>query len=155
MAPPQTPENRHSPYVEALESLIGELEDAQKEAGIKRIELSVAEAGLNQLAQLARQLVEKAPPEDRAQYRHRIASFIQSIGRGSRGATAIYKSILDLLASEPGRVWSAAEARAALQAKGIPSDAEQIHNIFQYLARKDRVERSGPGRYRLADKQVA
>src|SRR6266851_3584746 len=110
MQPSKPLVNSQSRYQDALESLMGELKYAQEDARIKRIDLAVAEARVHELAQLAMKLVEMVRPEERADLRHRIAAF--TIRRDSRGATAVYTNVLDLLQSGPGREWSAAEAHA-------------------------------------------
>jgi hypothetical protein len=155
MAAPKSQINSPRPYQAALESLMGELEDAQNEARDKRIDLAIAEARILDLCETARRLVEMMPPHDRADLRHRIAAIVQPLGRLSRGATIAYSNILDLLMNEPGKDWSAPEVHNVLVAKGIPSDQEQVHNVLQYLARKQRIERVSRGRYRLNQRRVA
>jgi hypothetical protein len=140
-------QNNHSPYEAALESAFADLEAAQEEVHEKRNELAIAEARARELSQLALRLIEVVTPSDRANHRHRVAALLQSSSGTSRGATVTYANVVQLFAKEPKREWSAPEAHAELVARGIPADAEQVHNVFQYLAKKGRLERVSRGRY--------
>lgn len=139
----------HSVYEAALESAFADLVRAQEEVRARRNGLAIAEARARELSQLALSLIDMVPPEDRADHRHRVAALRQSSGSASRGATVTYANVVELFARQPSREWSASEAHGELVAKGVPTDAEQVHNVFQYLARKGRLERVSRGRYRL------
>jgi hypothetical protein len=55
--------------------------------------------------------------------------------------------------SRPENDWSVAEAHGELAANGISCDFQQVQNVFQYLARKQRIERVSRGRFRLAQRR--
>lgn len=138
-----------SAYEAALESALADLELAQEEVRARRNELAIAEGRARELSQLALSLIDMVPPEDRSDHRHRVAALLQSSGSASRGATVTYANVVELFARQPSREWSASEAHSELVAHGVPTEAEQVHNVFQYLARKGRLRRVSRGRYRL------
>jgi len=136
----------------ALQSLIRKLEKAQSEVRDKRLELAIAEAHILKLSEAALRLVQRMPRSDRADLKHRIVAVVRLLGPGGRRATVAYSSVLHLLMNRLEEDWSVAEAHRELAANGISCDFQQVQNVFQYLVRKQRIERVSRGRFRLAER---
>lgn len=136
-----------SPYEVALESAASDLERMQAEIRDLRKALAIAEAHVREIGGLIDRLIQRVPPERRAAYERRLAP-LQSPIRSGRGTTT-YENVIELFVHQPPRTWTAPDVHKELAAKGIPSDPDQIHNVFQYLARKGRLRRISRGRYEV------
>lgn len=137
-----------SPYGIALESAIADLERTLAQIRDLRKAMAVAQARANDVRALIDQLGRYLPSHEFARYQQRLYA-LQSPADLGRGTTTTYDNVVELFARCPPRHWSASEVHKELAAKGIPSDPNQIHNVFQYLARKGRLRRVSRGRYEV------
>src|SRR5947208_5882523 len=136
-----------SPYRSAVESALGDFERAQEDVRQKRNALAIAERRSHELFQLIEKLIVMLPADQAAPYR--VQAFkLQSPTRTGRGTTVTYDNVVELFAKQPKRLWSPSEMHQELAANGMPVQPEQIHNVFQYLAKKGRLKRESRGRYR-------
>jgi hypothetical protein len=142
-----------SAYRAAAESALADFERAQEDARQKRKSLAISEARAHELLQLVQKLLVMLPADKAAAYRIRV-SRLQSPARAGRGTTTTYDNVVELFAKLPKRLWSPSEVHQELTAKGVPTESEQIHNVFQYLAKKGRLERVSRGRYRVVGYNV-
>ncbi len=117
------------------------------EALLKRTlaECEEAAARLKSLLNLVDPLIGVLPPERRKTYQE-SADRLRALTRLVRGNDPINDNILAIV-KEKHQV-SASEVREALVSRGLPIGSKQVLNSLDYLVRRNRIERIGPGRYR-------
>ena len=142
------PTSQSGTYDLALESALSELERAQTEIRDLRSALAVVEARAREKRRLVNMLLKNASPEKVVAYQQRLAE-MQTPFRLGRAATTTFDNVIELFKETPTRVWSANDAHHALEAKGIPAEPDQIHNIFQYLNKRGLLKRISRGRYSI------
>jgi hypothetical protein len=103
------------------------------------------------LTALARSLLPLVSPERRAFYTKQLEPEPpQSSGR----ATENFANIVQLIALENRREWTAPAMQEALKLRNIEADLKPIHNVFNYLAREGRIRRISRGRYYVPEYAV-
>jgi hypothetical protein len=133
------------PYEVALNAAFNELERVSEELRRRRDRVGELEVRVENLSSLAEKLMAALPPGKRAIYQQR-ADFKRRSPRLKLG-TPVYGNIVQLFKESKQKVWSAPEVQGALDADGLTVDAQQIHNILSYLARRGVIERLSRGRY--------
>ena len=146
MQPARKQADLPSPYERAVESALSEYERALNDVRAARSTLANAEAEAASVLRLAETVIAHLPQERRTGFDERLGR-LRAGDVGGRPSSATYRNVVELFANHPPRQWSVADAFSALAAKGLPADADQIQNVFQYLARKGRLKRVSRGRY--------
>lgn len=123
--------------------------DANSEALLERtlVECDELATRLKDLLRLADALVAVLPDERRVFYAQKAARF-RAAARPTRG-DPINENIIEIV-REKEHV-TATEVCNRLLNRGIPADQKQVNNSLDYLVRREKLQRIGPGRYRMPD----
>jgi len=133
------------PYEAALNAAFGELERVSEELRRRRDRVGEFEVRVENLSSLIEKLMAALPPEKRAIYQQRAE--IKRRSTRLKLGTPVYGNVVQLFKDSKQKIWSTPEVQSALNADGLSVDAQQIHNILSYLARRGVIKRVSRGRY--------
>ena len=112
-----------------------------------RQRLSATEANLIQIGSVVDALMAMIPINSRAFYAGKLAGIRPPNAKTNRGTPA-FEVISALVERLPHREWSASEIQDVLKTNGgTIVEIEQVHNVLNYLCRRERLARTSRGRY--------
>jgi hypothetical protein len=133
------------PYETALNAAFSELERVSEELRRRRDGVGEMEVRVENLSSLVEQLIAALPPEKRAIHQQRAE--IKHRSTRLELGTPVYGNVVQLFKDSEQKVWSTPEVQKALNADGFSVDAQKIHNVLSYLARRGVIKRISRGRY--------
>jgi hypothetical protein len=133
-----------NPYEQALAQALDDERMARERAETARQKVLEEEARVAHFRALVDTLMTVIPVNSRAFFTGKIAGIRPTTGK--RGSTAL-EAVNTLIDRLPHREWTAPEIQELLKVNGLIIEIEQVHNLLNYLWRRDRIARSTRGRY--------
>src|SRR5271166_941985 len=133
-----------SPYEEAIEAALDDLQRLHGRAALRRRELESDESSVERLKQAIFRLVEVLPANRREMYQRRLQELRICAEPPSRGGP-VFDNVVSLFRRTGDREWTTSEIYRELGKGGVEVDAKAVANVLGYLARAGKIRRVARG----------